>query len=229
MLPEICLDAMDVLVRESIIRSAPAINKVKEKTDVTEEKRYLENICRFDGGKCLLMEAALYGQEETHPDVLTYDSREVKANTMFICKGAAFKETYLVSAIEKGAVLYISERKYETGKDVPFLLVSDIRKGDGDSGQCLLWLSVEGADGCGGRRHEREIDFRILHESHRGRYMEEMGSRKARLFLRLIFMTGRAEWSLILPRRRLWSCSGISAMRPIAASHLPRWRFPVRH
>ncbi|MCU6410615.1 hypothetical protein KW819_22900, partial [Enterobacter quasiroggenkampii] len=76
----------------------------------------------------LLMEAALYGQEETHPDVLTYDSREVKANTMFICKGAAFKETYLVSAIEKGAVLYISERKYETGKDVPFLLVSDIRK-----------------------------------------------------------------------------------------------------
>ena len=27
----------------------------------------------------LLMEAALYGQEETHPDVLTYDSREVKA------------------------------------------------------------------------------------------------------------------------------------------------------
>ena len=178
----------------------------------------------------LLMEAALYGQEETHPDVLTYDSREVKANTMFICKGAAFRETYLVSAIEKGAVLYISERKYETGKDVPFLLVSDIRKAmailaNAFYGSPWKELTVVGVGGTKGKSTSAYYMKAIVDD-----YMEETGKAgKARLFLRLIFMTGRAEWSLILPRRRLWSCSGISAMRPIAASHLPRWRFPVRH
>src|SRR5699024_12262245 len=57
-------------------------------------------------------------QEDSHPEVLTYDLWEVTKNTMFICKGAAFKEEYLTSAVEKGAILYISEKEYDTGKDI---------------------------------------------------------------------------------------------------------------
>ncbi len=54
------------------------------------------------------------------------DSREVVPGTLFICKGAAFKEEYLASAIEAGAVAYVSERAYPAAK-VPSIIVSDIR------------------------------------------------------------------------------------------------------
>lgn len=59
---------------------------------------------------------------------VTYDSREVKEGTLFICKGAAFKPEYLKNSINDGACAYISESEYEEGGDVPALIVSDIRK-----------------------------------------------------------------------------------------------------
>lgn len=78
--------------------------------------------------KGMLLEAELFGQEDKKARILTYDSREVKEDTIFICKGAAFKEEYLQSAVEKGAVLYVSEKKYSLTKDVPYLIVKDVRK-----------------------------------------------------------------------------------------------------
>ena len=54
------------------------------------------------------------GEEEKNVGYLTYDSREVTEGTLFICKGAAFKAEYLDAAIEKGAIAYVSEVKYET-------------------------------------------------------------------------------------------------------------------
>ncbi len=59
---------------------------------------------------------------------VTYDSREVKEGTLFICKGAAFKPEYLKSSINSGACAYISEAEYEEGGDVPAIIVTDIRK-----------------------------------------------------------------------------------------------------
>ncbi|MBR0153490.1 MAG: UDP-N-acetylmuramoyl-L-alanyl-D-glutamate--2,6-diaminopimelate ligase [Lachnospiraceae bacterium] len=59
---------------------------------------------------------------------LTYDSRAVVPGTMFICKGAAFKEQYLKDALEKGAVCYASEKAYEAGAGASCLLVKDIRR-----------------------------------------------------------------------------------------------------
>ena len=76
----------------------------------------------------LVKEADLLGQDEKIAANLTYDSRAVKENTVFICKGQAFKESYLISAKEKGAILYISENKYEGVKDTPYIIVSDIRE-----------------------------------------------------------------------------------------------------
>lgn len=56
---------------------------------------------------------------------LTYDTRELKTNALFICKGAHFKEAYLDYALQNGALCYISEKKYGKPNGI---LVSDIRK-----------------------------------------------------------------------------------------------------
>lgn len=70
----------------------------------------------------------LYGKGSKEIRVLTYNSKEVEADTAFICKGAAFKPVYLREAVEKGAVLYISEKEFELEAEVPYILVKDIRK-----------------------------------------------------------------------------------------------------
>lgn len=56
---------------------------------------------------------------------ISYDSNRVENGTLFLCKGAHFKEEYLKSAEKQGAVAYISEKKY--GVDIPCVLVSDAR------------------------------------------------------------------------------------------------------
>ena len=56
---------------------------------------------------------------------VTDDSRAARPGTLFVCKGRAFKRSYLLSAIEAGAVAYVSEQDYDV--DIPCLLVSDIR------------------------------------------------------------------------------------------------------
>lgn len=58
---------------------------------------------------------------------VSYDSKEISANTLFFCKGANFKTEYLTSAIQAGATAYLSEVVYEV-TDVPAIIVSDIRK-----------------------------------------------------------------------------------------------------
>lgn len=57
---------------------------------------------------------------------LTFDSREVKKGTLFICKGAGFREKFLRDAVDLGAVAYVSEKSYDV--PVPGIIVSDIRK-----------------------------------------------------------------------------------------------------
>lgn len=65
----------------------------------------------------------------------SYHSKEVERNTLFVCKGAHFSIDYLKAAIEKGAICYLSEQKYDLsdveaklGQEVSYILVSDIRK-----------------------------------------------------------------------------------------------------
>lgn len=78
--------------------------------------------------KDMLLESFVKGEEDHVITSLTYNSKEVQKNTMFICKGAAFKLMYLKEALEKGAVVYISEKAFDLEKKVPYLLVKDIRK-----------------------------------------------------------------------------------------------------
>ncbi len=57
---------------------------------------------------------------------VSYNSREVTQNTLFFCKGLHFKEQFLRDALNKGAVAYVSVKKYDV--DAPCITVSDIRK-----------------------------------------------------------------------------------------------------
>ncbi len=57
---------------------------------------------------------------------ITYNSKEVKKDYLFICKGATFKKDYLLQAIDKGATVYVSETDYKVS--IPCIVVTDIRK-----------------------------------------------------------------------------------------------------
>lgn len=63
---------------------------------------------------------------------VTDDSRSVVPQTLFVCKGAAFKREYLLEAIDAGAIAYVSTVDYQIGniggRDIPCLLVSDVRR-----------------------------------------------------------------------------------------------------
>ena len=57
---------------------------------------------------------------------VTYNSKEACTGTLFICKGAHFKEEYLYDAKKAGAVCYISEKKYDV--DMDCIIVNNIRR-----------------------------------------------------------------------------------------------------
>jgi len=59
-------------------------------------------------------------------DKVSYNSNDVAENTLFICKGKAFKEEYLDKAINEGSIAYISEIDYH--KNIPCILVNNVQK-----------------------------------------------------------------------------------------------------
>ena len=76
----------------------------------------------------LLKEAVLPDPEQPI-GYLSYDSRDLGPDTLFVCKGAAFKEAYLLQVLEAGAAGYVTEIVYpQVDPQVPHLLVTDIRK-----------------------------------------------------------------------------------------------------
>ena len=63
--------------------------------------------------------------ENTAIDCLSYDTRTLYGTSLFLCKGAHFKEDYLRAALAQGAVAYVAEKPYAV--DAPHLLVRDVR------------------------------------------------------------------------------------------------------
>ncbi len=59
-------------------------------------------------------------------EYISYNSRDIKENTLFVCKGAHFKKEYLKSSLESGASIYVSCEKYTDEAD--YIIVSDIRR-----------------------------------------------------------------------------------------------------
>ena len=67
-------------------------------------------------------------QEERIIKGLTYNSKAANKDTLFVCKGASFKKEYLKEALSLGASSYVSEEKYDLEEEVPYIIVTDIRK-----------------------------------------------------------------------------------------------------
>ena len=57
---------------------------------------------------------------------ISYDSRDIKEGTLFVCKGFNFKQCYLEDAVNNKAICYMSEKDYN--KDIPKIIVTDVRK-----------------------------------------------------------------------------------------------------
>ena len=76
----------------------------------------------------LVTDSNLYGHAADFVQGLTYNSKEAAQGTLFVCKGAAFRPEYLADAVSHGAALYVSEQKFDLDTEIPYILVSDVRK-----------------------------------------------------------------------------------------------------
>lgn len=86
-------------------------------------KDYLQLLQDLD----LVSDFDLKGQDDVVIQYLTYNSKAAVDNTFFICKGATFKEDYLLDAVNRGACAYVSEKLYNSTPDIPYIIVKDIR------------------------------------------------------------------------------------------------------
>lgn len=92
--------------------------------NVVGYKHTLKEFEALLAGEGLIVSADVADREITH---LSYDNREVTEGTLFFCKGERFREEYLLDAARRGAVAYVSEKRYEDC-DLPALLVTDVRR-----------------------------------------------------------------------------------------------------
>lgn len=79
------------------------------------EKLYKENLILEDNTDDKM--------KDEFVNLLSYNSREVEKNTLFVCKGATFKKEYLADAISSGVMAYVSETKFDV--EVPCILVKN--------------------------------------------------------------------------------------------------------
>ena len=86
---------------------------------------YIDLLCR----EGLADQVAVLNEANMTADVeyISYNSMDVKPGTLFICKGLNFRDEYLADAIEKGAVMYVAERKFDV-EGVPYIIVNDMRR-----------------------------------------------------------------------------------------------------
>lgn len=60
---------------------------------------------------------------------VTYDSRQVREGSLFICKGFGFKPEYLSAAAAKGAAAYIAQEGLaDLPTGLPYILVTNVRR-----------------------------------------------------------------------------------------------------
>ncbi len=66
--------------------------------------------------------------ENIEIEKIAHNSKEVVANTLYICKGLNYKPSYLQEAIANGAIFYVAEKENVTNSTFPHVVVNDIRK-----------------------------------------------------------------------------------------------------
>ena len=91
--------------------------------DCLEKEDLLKEFISPEGWHLTLSDTL--GQREV--TALSYDSRDVTAETLFFCKGLNFKEIYLENAVKDGLEIYVSEVPYEVPAQLG-IIVTDIKK-----------------------------------------------------------------------------------------------------
>ncbi len=76
----------------------------------------------------LLKSSAVQDTVATKLAYVSYDSRDIQTDTLFFCKGAGFRPTYLSLAKNNGAVCYVAEQPYPEGKGMHALIVRNVSK-----------------------------------------------------------------------------------------------------
>ncbi|MFD1672444.1 UDP-N-acetylmuramoyl-L-alanyl-D-glutamate--2,6-diaminopimelate ligase [Agrilactobacillus yilanensis] len=76
----------------------------------------------------LLKSSAIQKDLDTKMTDITYDSRKVKNDAIFFCKGDNFRPIYLTMAKDNGAITYVAEQPYPEGKGMNAFIVTNIQK-----------------------------------------------------------------------------------------------------
>ena len=78
----------------------------------------------------LVTAVKLFNEGEDIVNDLEYNSKLVKEGTVFFCKGEKFKREYLLDAVDRGSVCYISEHVImgDNAHKTSAIIVSDVRK-----------------------------------------------------------------------------------------------------
>src|SRR5699024_4384186 len=76
----------------------------------------------------LISEMSIGSSGEKTIEYISFSSADMRNNTLFVCKGMHFEEKYLADALARGAVIYVSEKKYEAGDGAPYIIVNDMRR-----------------------------------------------------------------------------------------------------
>lgn len=110
---------------------------------------------------------------------LSYDSRDVDAETLFFVKGASFKAEFLNQAIEKGLTWYIAEQDYQVG--IPVILVNDIKQAMSLLAMAFYdhperKLQLLGFTGTKGKTTAAYFAYNILKQSHRPAMLSTMNT-----------------------------------------------------
>ena len=101
-------------------------------------KKLSEYISMLDNRGLIFSENSPLFESEPLIRYISYDSKDVKEGTLFICKGLNFKREYLSEAIKKGAVACVAEKGSAIAEGelpaVPMIVISDMRTAMSDIG-----------------------------------------------------------------------------------------------
>ena len=61
-------------------------------------------------------------------DSRTFGFMDLNDGSCLPCLQVVFEEKYLADALARGAVIYVSEKKYEAGDGAPYIIVNDMRR-----------------------------------------------------------------------------------------------------